>query len=94
MTRAHRVVAFLSLLGLVLVGPAEAFEAEIARYHAAVVDICRTGVTERIVVAYEQARRALAQARYGGGQGGNFWGLRSPEQFLLDCFQAPGDGKT
>ena len=74
-------------------GPAVAFQAEVARYHQLVGDVCRTGITPEIVAAYERARRAVEQAQLGSGRDNNFWGLKSPEGFWLDCFQSP-DGKT
>jgi hypothetical protein len=73
--------------------PVAAFQAEVARYHQLVADVCRTGVTPEIVAAYARARQAVEQARHGSGRDNNFWGLKSPEGFWLDCFQAP-DGKT
>ncbi|HEX9822530.1 MAG TPA: hypothetical protein VGD07_23270 [Methylomirabilota bacterium] len=91
-----RVPTFAALaLGLLAVAaPAAALQAEIARYHRAVRDICQTGVTPAIAAAYDQARQAVEHARYGSGRDGNFWGLRTPESFWLDCVQAPSDGKT
>jgi hypothetical protein len=74
-------------------GPVAAFQAEVAHYHQLVGDVCRTGITPRIVAAYERARQAVEQARHGSGRDGNFWGLKSPEGFWLDCLQSP-DGKT
>ena len=87
-------LAALALGLLVVATPAVAMQAEIARYHHTVRDICQTGVTPAIAAAYEQARQAVERARYGGGQDSNFWGLRTPESFWLDCFQAPSDGKS
>lgn len=87
-------VAAIVALGLLAPAvPATAYEAEVARYHRSVHDICRTGVTSAIVAAYEQARQAVERARPGGGRDDNFWGVKSPESFWLDCFQSPGDGK-
>jgi hypothetical protein len=87
----------LGALVLCLLAPAApglAFQAELARYYHAVRNICQTGITPDILTAYEQARRALERARYGGGRDSNFWGLKEPEGFWLDCLQSPGDGKT
>lgn len=78
---------------LVSAGPATAFQAEVARYYASIVDICRTGVTPKIAAAYEQARQAVERARYGGGRDNNFSGVKTPEGFWLDCLQG-SDGKT
>ncbi|HEU4370589.1 MAG TPA: hypothetical protein VFV05_20400 [Methylomirabilota bacterium] len=89
---ATRAALVLGLLGAA--APAAAFQAEVARYHHAVRDICRSGITPAIAAAYEQARLAVERASYGGGRDSNFWGLKSPEAFRLDCFQSPGDGKT
>jgi len=65
-------------------------EAEVKRYHELVGNICRTGVTEEIRAAYQEARVAVDRAQYGGGREGNFWGLKTPAQFYQDCFQSPG----
>jgi hypothetical protein len=78
---------------LAAASPAAAFQAEVARYHLLVANICQTGVTPAMWAAYEEARQAVERARYGSGRGNNFWGLKTPEGFWLDCFQAP-DGKT
>jgi len=86
--------AALALGLLAAAAPAAAFQAEVARYHHAVRDICQTGITPAIAAAYEQARQAVERARYGSGRDNNFWGVKSPEGFRLDCFQSPGDGKT
>lgn len=87
-------LAALALGLLAAAAPAAAFQAEIARYHHAVRDICQTGITPAVMVAYDQARQAVERARYGSGRDNNFWGLKSPEGFWLDCFQSPSDGKT
>ncbi len=90
----------LSALLLVVLGgclaaaaPAVAYQAEVARYHESVANVCLTGVTPAMWTAYEEARLAVERAQYGSGRGNNFWGLKTPEGFWLDCFQAP-DGKT
>jgi len=94
------VIASLAMRAALVLGllaaaaPAAAFQAEVARYHDAVRDICQTGITPAIAAAYEQARQAVERARYGSGRDNNFWGLKSPEGFWLDCFQSPSDGKT
>jgi hypothetical protein len=72
---------------------AHAFQAELARYQRVVSGICHTGITPAIVAAYEQARRAVERAGHGGGRDGNFWGVRTPESFWLDCFQSGGEGR-
>ena len=89
-----RALGMLALSLLAVPAPAVAFEAEVARYHHVVHGICRTGVTPEIAAAYQQAREAVERARYGGGRDSNFWGLKTPEDFWLDCFQSPSDGKT
>jgi hypothetical protein len=86
-----------TMLGLLLAAgvpaaPALAFEAEVARYHRVVADVCTTGITPAMHAAYEEARQAVERARYGSGRDNNFWGLKTPEGFWLDCFQS--DGKT
>jgi hypothetical protein len=86
-----------ALAGLLLVlaaaaPPAAAFERELQRYYATLVDICRTGVTPEISRAYEAAASAVDRAGYGGGRGNNFFGVKTPEQAWLDCFQSP-DGR-
>ena len=89
----------LAVLGALVLGllvtarPVAAFQAEVARYYESVAGVCQTGVTPVMRVAYEQAREAVERARYGYGRESNFWGLKTPEGFWLDCFQAP-DGKT
>jgi hypothetical protein len=89
-----RIPALLLLaLGCLVAAPALAYQAEVARYHESVVNVCLTGVTPAMRVAYEEARIAVERARYGSGRENNFWGLRTPEGFWLDCFQAP-DGKS
>jgi hypothetical protein len=90
---ARPILGVLTLAVLLAAGPAAAFQAEVARYHAAVADICQTGVTPVIQSAYEHAYQAVERARYGSGRDNNFWGLKSPEAFRLDCFQGV-DGKT
>jgi hypothetical protein len=90
---ARSIPAVVALAVLAAAGPADAFQGEVARYHAAVADICQTGVTPVIQRAYEHAYQALERARYGSGRDNNFWGLKSPEGFWLDCFQGL-DGKT
>lgn len=92
-TRQLALVSVIGLGWLAIAGPALAFQAEVARYHLAVATVCQTGITPAMWVAYEDARVAVDRAEYGGGRAGNFWGLRTPEAFWLDCFQAP-DGKT
>ena len=80
------------LLALATAAPAAALERELQRYYETLVDICRTGVTSEIARAYEAAASAVDRAGYGGGRGSNFFGVKSPEQAWLDCFQAP-DGR-
>jgi hypothetical protein len=93
LTVLSRLASTLPLLLLTVASPAPALEAEVARYHQSVGTICQTGVTPEIKAAYEQAREAVEKARYGSGRDGNFWGLKTPENFWLDCNQSPGDGK-
>jgi 2-methylisocitrate lyase-like PEP mutase family enzyme len=93
-TARFSTLAALALGLLAVAVPAAALQAEIARYHHAVRDICRTGVTPAIADAYEQARQAVERAQYGGGRDNNFWGLKTPEGFWLDCLQSPNDGKS
>jgi hypothetical protein len=78
---------------LAATAPALAYQAEVARYYQSVAPVCHTGVTPAMRAAYDEARLAVERARYGGGRDNNFWGLKSPEGFWLDCFQAP-DGKS
>ena len=93
MTLRAPVLLLLALGWLAAAAPAAAFQAEVARYHRSVADVCLTGVTPAMQAAYEEARLAVERARYGSGRDNNFWGLKTPEGFWLDCFQAP-DGKT
>jgi hypothetical protein len=93
MTRSLLLPGALALGWLALAGPALAFQAEVARYYEAVASVCQTGITPALQIAYEDARQAVERAQYGAGRANNFWGLRTPEAFWLDCFQAP-DGKT
>jgi hypothetical protein len=86
-----RTVA-VALMLAAAVGPVAAFEAEVQRYHDLMAHVCRTGITPRLVAAYEQARLAVEKAQYGGGRSNNFWGLKTPEQAWLDCVQSP-DGR-
>ena len=84
----------LAALGwLAAAAPATAYQGEVDRYHRAVANVCQTGVTAPMQAAYEAARLAVERARHGVGRENNFWGLKTPEAFWLDCFQAP-DGKT
>jgi hypothetical protein len=92
-----RRLASLVVLGLALLAPAAdalAFQAELQRYYRALDQICRTGVTPEVTRFYEEARRAVDAAKYGGGRDNNFWGVKTPEQAYNECFQSPGDGKT
>ena len=93
MTLRAPVLLLLALGWLAAAAPAAAFQEEVARYHRAVADVCSTGVTPAMRAAYEEARLAVERARYGSGRENNFWGLKTPESFWLDCFQAP-DGKS
>jgi hypothetical protein len=70
-----------------------AFQAEVDRYHRTAAHVCQTGITPALQAAYEAARQAVERAGAGRGRESNFWGLKTPEAFWLDCFQAP-DGKT
>jgi hypothetical protein len=89
-----RIPALLLVaLGCLAAAPALAYQAEVARYHESVANVCLTGVTPAMLGAYEEARLAVERARYGSGRDNNFWGLKTPEGFWLDCFQAP-DGKS
>ncbi len=88
-----RRTAVLAVLGLALLataGRALAFRAELQRYYRAIEQICRTGVTPEVTKLYEDARRAVDEAKYGGGRDGNFFGVKTPEQARDECFQAPG----
>lgn len=81
----------IAVLGIVLAAAdASAFQAEVQRYYQAVGDICRTGITPEILRLYQEAARAVDKAEYGSGRGGNFWGLQTPENAWLACFQSPG----
>ena len=93
MTGRARLLPLLALAWLASAAPAAAFQAEVARYHRLAADVCQTGVTPAMRAAYEEALQAVERARYGSGRENNFWGLKTPEGFWLDCFQAP-DGKT
>lgn len=85
-----RTSCTLCLLLVGTAGPVLAFQAEVRRYYDLVGNICRTGVTEEIIAAYNEARIAVDRAQYGGGRDNNFWGLKSPGRFYQDCFQSPG----
>jgi hypothetical protein len=92
----RRGVPWLLALGLLLVawpGPTEAQGPELQRYYSSTRDICRTGVTPEMEVAYRDAVKALEQARAAGALANNFMGIKQPVQIWLDCFQSPGDGK-
>jgi hypothetical protein len=90
-----RAICTLGALQLGAVGPTEALQDELRRYYDSTKSICRTGVTAERTSAYEQARQAMDRARATGGLGGNnFAGIKMPQELWLDCFQAPGDGKT
>ena len=90
-----RTMGVLGALQLATVGPTDAFQDELRRYYDAARSICRTGVTPEMTSAYEQAREAMDRARAAGGLGANnFAGIKAPSELSLDCFQAPGDGKT
>ncbi len=86
-------LASLALLSLALLGPPGpglAFEAELQRYYRAIEQICQTGVTPEVTTLYEDARRAVDEARYGAGRDNNFWGVKTPERAHNECFQSPG----
>ena len=90
MIQQLRVLALLVAL-VAVAGDALAFQAELGRYFRALNDICRTGVTPDIVRVYEEAATAVEKAKYGGGRDNNFWGVKTPENAWLSCFQSPGD---
>jgi len=92
-TRGRVVIGALATVLIAGVGPTMAFQAEVHRYYESMKDICRTGVTPEMTALWAQAVRAMDAARYGGGQGNNFAGVKSPTDTWLDCFQGPGDGK-
>lgn len=92
MRTAGGTLAALLLALAAAAPPAGAFERELQRYYETLVDICRTGVTPEISRAYGAAASAVDRAGYGGGRDSNFFGLKTPEQAWLDCFQAP-DGR-
>jgi hypothetical protein len=91
MTAPVRVAGALVLVLVAGTGPAAALQTEVQRYHDLARNICQTGVTEQIRVAYEEARVAVEKAQYGGGRDNNFWGLKSPGKFWLECVQSPGN---
>ncbi|HXH82486.1 MAG TPA: hypothetical protein VNN07_06105 [Candidatus Tectomicrobia bacterium] len=84
------VVAVIGMLGATGVA---AHERELQRYYESIVRICHTGVTPEIQQAYEAAAAAVERARYGGGRDNNFFGVRTPEQAWLSCFQSPDGGR-
>ena len=88
-----RGVLVLGLIVLAATGPTEAQGPELQRYYTSTRDICRTGVTPEIDIAYRDAMRAAEQARAAGALANNFAGIKPPVQIWLDCFQSPGDGK-
>ena len=91
MTTGTRAACALVLVLAAGVGPAAAFQAEVKRYYELVQNICQTGMTEAIKVAYEEARVAVEKAQYGGGRDNNFWGLKTPGKAWLECAQSPGN---
>ena len=84
-----RTVFAQGFVVLACVGPTMAFQTEIRQYYDSMKDICRTGVTPEMTLAWIRARQAMDAAR----QSSNFAGLKSPTDTWLDCFQSPGDGK-
>ncbi|MBI4611939.1 MAG: hypothetical protein HY726_23360 [Candidatus Rokubacteria bacterium] len=85
------VVLTLTLLALVAVGPAWAFQGELEAYWRSLKDVCDTGVTPEMTRRYQAAVKAADTAGYGGGRASNFWAPKNPETAYLDCFQAGGD---
>lgn len=90
-------LAALGLCLVVVAGPGDAiafqnepFQPALQRYYKALQDICRTGVTPDLVTLYEEARRAVEAADFGGGRDNNFWGVKPPDRAHNDCFQSPG----
>ena len=69
---------------------APSFQGDVDRYWAALTQICDRGVTPEMRTRFAAARQAVEAARYGGGTGSNFWGLRDPDAVYEDCRQAPG----
>jgi len=66
------------------------FQNDVDRYWLAVSDVCVRGVTPEMRSLYDAARRAVAGTGYGAGASSNFWGVRDPDSYYQDCFQAPG----
>ncbi len=64
------------------------FAQEVRAYQEATVRVCETGVTPEMRRLYVAAQHALDHARYGGGTGSNFFGLKSPEDLYQACFQS------
>lgn len=85
-----RVLGVALILAALAAPPALAFQAEVHRYYQAVNHVCSTGVTPELIRLYQEATRAVESAQYGGGRGNNFWGVKTPEQAWLACFQSPG----
>ena len=94
-TRKNHFVVLIGVFAtvLALLSPASAvtpYEAQLAAYQRALNSICHTGVTAEHVRLYEALIKAVEEAKYGGGQGSNFWGPRTPESAYRNCFPSPG----
>jgi hypothetical protein len=97
MSRVRAAALGLTLFAAFLLAPAAgalAFQAELQRYYRALDQICRSGVTPEVTQVYEEARRAVDAAKYGGGRDNNVWSVKAPEPAYTECFRSPGEGKT